>query len=1606
MPAVKICPQCGAKLSGDGPAGSCPACLLGLAISPGTEDTEPPPSQLRTPHSAIRTQTVRYFGDYELLEEIARGAMGVVYRARQVSLNRPVALKMILAGQLATPALKQRFHTEAEAAARLDHPNIVPIYEIGEHDGQHYFSMKLIEGGTLAQLSSTFKVQSSKSTQVAARLVSTVARAVHYAHQHGILHRDLKPTNILLDTQGEPHVTDFGLAKLAEDDSSLTMTAAVLGTPAYISPEQAAGQSKGLTTATDIYSLGAILYELLTGQAPFRAETAVETLRQVCERDPTPPRTLNSGIGRDLETICLKCLNKDPQRRYGSSKGLADDLDRWCNGEPIWARRVGVAEKLWSWCRRKPVMAVLALALTLVAGAGLAGILWQWHRAEQHAASETTQRVRAEQALTLLELQRVEDLFEKDEITLAMAYLARIVRQQPTNHIAAQRILSALTQRNFVLPVGERLQHGASVNYAEFSPDGGRVATASSDFTARVWDARTGKPLTAPIHHKSGVQFVQFSPDGRRLLTVTKDSRAYLWEAATGRGLGQEMPHARSIHTAQFSSDGRRVLTASADGIARVWDAHTGEPVLEPLTHGGPVRSARFSPDGRRIVTASDDKTAQVWDAHTGQAIAQPFKHPSRVLRAEFSPDGNRVLTVGWDFSTCVWDVIFGGPLGKPMTHAEAVDVARFSPDGEQIITTLRNGTTQLWEARTWAPLGRPMRHHGWVESAEFGPEALRVLTASADNTARLWDAESGEALTPPMQHDGLVWSVRISPDGLFAVTASADKTARIWDLRLGAPQSVPMEHKAPVLAAEFSPDGESIATGSRGGTAFIWDAGTGRQRGSSLQHETWVSVVQFSPDGKRLATGSSDGTARIWDAQSGLPLAAPLRHGTPISHMEFSPDNAWLATSSHDSDVVHLWNARTGEPRSELMRLPSGVPFLCFSPDGQRLMSGDSENDTVQIRDVASGRLIVEMQGHEGWVIRAAFSTDGKRVVTASEDGTARIWNAHTGQPLTEPLRHKGRVVWARFSPDGRWVVTASEDTTAQVWDSRTGQPAGELLRHRDQVNTADFSPDGQLVLTASDDGTARLWDTRTGRPVAEVFEHHGAVVSARFSPDGHRVLTGSKSGRARVWDVPPTISFSDLRSIRREQADSLPANNQSFLTSAAAVRAEESPGVLLADLAEAVIGKRVNAQGVLEGVSMRLDDVQQRVSKFPPEAEFTRWLHWFFADRSARPISPYSKVSLPEYVSLREVSWKESLLLCPTNGLSFTRMAKQYLQQSTKAGSANTVRADWASRQAVKFAPAPSDWWNWHDRAEVLEHAEAWTNLLTEAEQVIQSQPNNYDAWKSKALVLVKTKNWDAAVTASARALELGDQEKRFDVEPLIRSDILRIRASALRHLGRFAESAADNIMALGLMTRDPLAGADLIDLGAFYNGGTQQGFPNGIQRLAGTSFDFRGWIHLDVRRVRPGVTEFPERVDGIPIHRQCRRLHFLHTASHTRHMSTGADGVQKEHLDVPFGVATGHYIIHYADGGQANIPIVHGSDVRDYWQFPESAADDPTLVVAWSGSSAHSRQYGATTRLYKSTWENPRPDLPIDTLDFVHADTHAAPILVAITVGSTMP
>jgi WD40 repeat protein len=1040
VPAVKTCPQCGAKLSDKGPAGSCPACLFALAIDATVIDNRPAVS-------ATREQIADYFGDYELIEAIARGGMGVVYRARQISLNRPVALKMILAGQLATPAVKQRFQTEAEAAARLDHPNIVPIYEIGEHQGRHYFSMKLIEAGTLASVAPSHQSaavlpqrRSAALSRDAATIIAKVARAVHYAHQRGILHRDLKPTNILLDEKGEPHVTDFGLAKLAEDDSSLTMSGAVLGTPAYMSPEQAAGQNRGLTTSADIYSLGAILYELLSGRPPFGADTPVETLRQVCEQEPIQPRTLNPAVDRDLETICLKCLNKDPLRRYGSAEMLAEDLERWRNGEPILARPSTAWERTRRWTRRNPEIAALAAGLVLAISAGMLATGFMWHRARQTA-------VAAQQLFYVASMKQAQAAWEEIDVGRVRQLLDE-TRDSPLRGFE-WHYWQRLTHLNQKTLRG----HSAEVVGVAISADGERIASGSMDHTAKVWELASGRELLTLEGHTDVILAVAFSPDGQRIVTGSFDKTARVWDAASGRELFRLEGHANEVGPVAFSHDGRRILTGSADNTVRLWDAITG---LE--LHRLPGQSAALSPDGRQIAATglvsvggnllADEasKTVTLWDVGSHrERLLQLKGHSEAILSVAFSIDGQRIVTASRDNTAKVWDVATGTNLITLRGHRLQVESAAFSWDGKQIVTASEDQTAKVWDSVTGQELFTLKGHSSGLYSAVFSPDGRLIVTGSQDQTVKVWDAEATrEFITLDGQNPKLC-GLAFSPDGTRLVTGSYDGEAKVWDVITGR-----ILFRLAGTDAVYSPDGRQIATTR--GWVKLWDAESGRELGQFAGHKARVDGVAYSPDGQRIVTCSGDGTAVVWEASSGKEQVRLLGHTNGVQGVAYSPNGQRIVTGSNDG-TVRIWNAANGAELFCFREHRAGVYGVTFSPDGQRILSGD-KHGTGLLWEAATGRVLLTLKGHTSWILFAAFSPDGRRILTGSWDSTAKLFETESGREVLTFKAHRGPVMKARFSPDGQRIATASFDGMAMLWDIATPE---QVRAWREEERAAD---------------------------------------------------------------------------------------------------------------------------------------------------------------------------------------------------------------------------------------------------------------------------------------------------------------------------------------------------------------------------------------------------------------------------------------------------------------------------------------------------------------------------------------------------------------------
>jgi WD40 repeat protein/predicted Ser/Thr protein kinase len=1515
---------------------------------------------------------------YELLEEVARGGMGVVYRARQTNLGRLVAVKVILAGRFASQDQVVRFQAEARAAAGLRHPNVVAIHEVGEADGFHYFSMDLIEGQTLAAVGRQQPVPPRR----AADYVRALAEAVQFAHDHGVIHRDLKPSNVLVDAHDHVWITDFGLAKSLTHPSDRTLSGEPLGSPSFASPEQAAGRVREVGPASDLYALGGILYFLLSGRPPFLGESVADTLRLVMTAEPPALRWLNPAAATDLETICMKCLEKDPRRRYASVRLLAEDLGRFERGEPIRARPVGATGRMWRWSRRNPALACALgfAAATLLLGS--TGVLWQWRRAEFHAANEYRQRMRAEHSVERMQFQKAEDLLAASDTAGGLAHLAHLVAANPTNAVAATRLVTALTARCFPWPVGQRLRHDGPLRMAVFSPNGGRVLTASDDGTARLWDSWTGVSLTPPLRHDDAVRCAVFDVAGQRVLTASHDGTARVWDSATGLQILPSMAHGSWVRRACFSPDNRRIATASRDGAGRIWDAATAQ-LLVTLQHADYVNAVVFSADGHWIATAADDHTARVWDATTGEPMTAPLRHDFFVLDVAFSPDAASIATAAHDRTARVWDVATGKERFR-CSYGANVQTACFSPDGQRLLVAAWGGEAGLWNALSGRPFGQPFRHRSQLNLAVFSNDGSRLLTASEDATACVWDAAgvvyrwraSGSgadrrSLLEPMRHDGAVQWAAFSPDGQRVVTASSDHTAQVWDIRTSAGPSLVLRHEGLARYAVFGGDGATVATADADGGVVLWDAARGVRRAEILRHHSGVSALQFSPNGVRVASAAEDGSVLLWDAGTGGMLG--LHHENRVRCLRFSPDGRRLLTCSDDR-TARLWDVATGEALGPPLRhegFLNGVLTGAFSPDGERVVTGGFNDNLVKIWEPRSGELLVSIQ-QRGSINRVAFSPDGQWVVSASEAGSARVTHARHATIRFPDLRHAGGVRDVVFSADGWKLATAAADHTARVWDATTGRALTGPLRHGAAVQSVRFGPDGRLLLTASIDGTARLWDAETGLQIAEPMRHGDEVAAAEFSPDGRLILTASSDCTARIWEVPDVASTAVPK--------------------------------WLPHLAEALAGTRLTSALDSEPVPVdRLLRLGLPRGNSPPAGPFERWAAWFTADRSSRSLAPGLSATTAEHVRRlvaedRIETLSEALALAPDLALVPARLARRLCQLSSGPDSGEAARGDWLSRRALALAP---------DAVDSLWARAAWLagrgsfgqalELMHTAAAQDPTEPGFWIDWshwlqRSARLgeaercidraVALATARLPAPAGAAPGRGALGSAETR-DLRAL--ACALQQRWMIRTATGRHAAAAEDQQLWLHSTrtpARDPRVTINQLDLTAFYN----DCFvrlplplpPHGLHRLAETDFDARGAIA--VANADFGV---PARVAAIAVARRCRRLHFLH-------------GVLSG--PPPAGVRIGSCAIHYINGHTIDLPIIHEEAAAG--AAARHSKGPAGLNDSVAGQAPAANEIG-NVRVYLWSWDNPEPGVEIATVDLVSASEASAPALLAITV-----
>jgi eukaryotic-like serine/threonine-protein kinase len=1037
-------------------------------------DTAAEPAGTLEPDGAMPPREI---ANYEILREVGRGGMGVVYLARQRGLRRLVALKMILAGRFASEVQRQRFQREAELAARVQHPNIVQVYEAGIYEGRPFLAMEWVSGVTLTERMGTGPWPQRK----AAHLIETLARAIDLAHRKGVIHRDLKPSNILLQTDatgGEPSgpltgvvpkIADFGLARLIEGDDRLTATGMALGTPEYMAPEQAK-KGAAVGPAADVYALGSVLYQLTTGRPPFLADTPIEVLQALASAEPVPPRRLRRRLARDLETITLKALEKEPARRFATAGAMAEDLHRFLAGEPILARPPTALDRLAKWARRRPALAALTVALATVTVVAFTGITILWFEAAgaRDQAREATREAERRSYRAAVAAAAAE--IELNNLDTARDFLEAAPEEHRNwewRHLAAQLDNARTVFRPddgpvsvFALgPSGEKFAyaifgghdvrvrvpgaasdlvvlrgHDGKVTSIAFSPDGLLVAAGSTDQTVRVWGALDGRKV-AVLAGKGGViSRVLFGPDGLRLVTFAEGGNAHVWDLASGRCLT-----AFPATGAQFSPDGRRVV-AWREGKAELRDTNTGETLRDLTSPAQKVSCAAFSPDGRRVATGS--------------------RHPASAV--------------------CLWDLDHDGPPVVLSGHKNMV----------------------VWLA--------------------FSPDARMVASASSDKTLRLWDTSTAKAIAVLHGHRSNVQGGTFSPDGRRLVTAAWDGTARVWDTVEGTLLGVLRCRSAIVADPEVSRDGSAVAMADENGAVSFWDVDLATRRGLLRGHTSYVYDVAFSPDGRTVASAAWDGTVRLWNADEGRQTSV-LRHMQPgVTAFAFNPDGCRGASVARDG-LIQAWDLTTGRPAWSLQLAANHknkVEYrLSFSPRGDLLIATGGEDRLVQLVDAATGERTATLVGHETDVSDAVFSPDGTRIVSADCGGTVRFWARAGYAPLAVIKAHDVLIHRVAFSPDGRIVATASQDQTVRLWNADNRRQVA-TLRHGAVVFGLAFTPDGTRLAAACDDGTVRLWDLVTFADVAKLRGHGDYVHAVAFSPDGNRLVSASGDYTLRVWD------------------------------------------------------------------------------------------------------------------------------------------------------------------------------------------------------------------------------------------------------------------------------------------------------------------------------------------------------------------------------------------------------------------------------------------------------------------------------------------------------
>jgi WD40 repeat protein len=1012
-------------------------------------------------------------GGFVIVRLVGRGGMGVVYEARQLSPPRTVAVKVIRAGLLAAATLR-RFEHEARVLARLQHPHVAQIHAAGTfvsaRGPRPFIAMEMVEGGrAITEHAATAALPIRRRVAAFHKACAGVA----HGHRRGVMHRDIKPGNILVDAAGEPKVIDFGVARPLDADTTAgggTTAGDMVGTLRYMSPEQLGAEPDEVDARTDVYSLGLVLHELVAGSLPYelRGRTPLEAARILDGRTAAPADAVVRAVraegriagdeGRSLAAIVAKCLAPRPADRYSTAAELEADVGRWLAGEPVLARPPSARETLLRLARRHRAAAtatIVALVAVGLAAVGMTGLSWR---------AETQRRLAVEAGRVAEERRQEADrraTEAREQLYVSNVLLAAEARDRD-NLGEAARLLGAA--RGLADAAGTR--HPLELDCLAASLD----------------DA-----LAVVPGHGGTVTAVAWAPDGRRLAGGTADGKAWIVAAPPLAADATLMlaGHEQEVWDVAFDAEGRVLATASADGTARLWDGVSGREIGRLAGHAGPVYAAAFSPSGRLLATASRDRTVRLWETETLRERAVLRGHEGTVYGATFSAAGDRLVTASQDGTARVWDVETATTQAVLAGHEDRVFRAAFSPDGMRVATASLDATARIWDARDGRPIAK-LRHPFRVNAVAFTGDGGRVATASGDGLLRVWDAATGRETARLRGHAGHLWSLAIAPGTARAATGSDDGTVRVWDLN--GDEAPVVRGAERMLAVAASAAGDEFAVGTAAGTVLLYDAATLRPRATLASGTGRVNAVAYAADGRTLAAAGDDGRIRLWAREAADQPDVFAAHDRRVYAVAFSAAGDRLATAAEDR-TARIWDRGTGAAVGSPLRHPRRAFCVAFSPDG-RLLATACEDGAARLWDAASGDEVGRCTGHAAAVNWLAFAPDGTRLATASSDGTARLWSVPDGRPLAT-LTGPARQVWkVAFSPDGTRVAAVSADGTAQLWDAESGRAVTTLRGHADQVWGVAFPPDGRSLLTSSWDGTTRLW----GVAAAELARRRGS--------------------------------------------------------------------------------------------------------------------------------------------------------------------------------------------------------------------------------------------------------------------------------------------------------------------------------------------------------------------------------------------------------------------------------------------------------------------------------------------------------------------------------